>query len=170
MLAKIRNLIDQQTALYIYKSMIMPIFDYGDIIYEGGTKNKLLKLQRIQNRGLKICLSIKERIRTVTLHQQASVPQLSVRRCSNLKKYMFLQQNNPKYRIDRHIVTRAHDAMVLETCMPKIEKYKKGCIYRGISLWNSLTVAERNIETYDQFKLSQYNWRTDVMKAGLQQI
>ena len=57
LLAKIRNLIDQKTALYIFKSMIMPIFDYGDIIYEGGTKNKLLKLQRIQNRGLKMCLS-----------------------------------------------------------------------------------------------------------------
>ena len=79
----------------------------------------------IQNRGLKICLSIKECIRTVILHQQASVPQLFVRRCSNLKKYMFLQQDNPKYRIDRRIVTRAHDVIVLETCIPKIEKYKK---------------------------------------------
>ena len=170
LLAKIRNLIDQITALYIFKSMIMPIFDYGDIIYEGGTQIKLLKLQRIQNRGLKICLSIKERIRTINLHQQASVPQLFVRRCSNLKKYMFLQQNNPRYRIDRPIVTRAHDASVLETCIPKIEKYKKCCMYRGISLWNSLTVAERNIETYKLFKLSQYNWRSDVTKAGLQQI
>ena len=83
---------------------------------------------------------------------------------------MFLQQNNPRYRIDRPIVTRAHDASILETCIPKIEKYKKGCMYRGISLWNSLTVAERNIETYKLFKLSQYNWRSDVTRAGLQQI
>ena len=82
---------------------------------------------------------------------------------------MFLQQDNPKYRIERRIVTRAHDVIVLETCNPKIEKYKKGCMYRGISLWNSLTVEERNIETYKQFKLSQYNWRKDITKAGLQQ-
>ena len=43
LLAKIRNLIDQQTALYIYKSMIMPIFDYGDIIYEGVFKTEDLR-------------------------------------------------------------------------------------------------------------------------------
>ena len=37
-LAKIRHFIDQRTALFIYKSMISPIFDYGDIVYEGGKR------------------------------------------------------------------------------------------------------------------------------------
>ena len=53
-LSKIRGYIDKSTALYIYKSMICPIFDYGDIIYEGGTYNRLEKLKHAQNRGLKI--------------------------------------------------------------------------------------------------------------------
>ena len=57
-LSKIRNYIDQRTALYIFKSMVCPIFDYGDIIYEGGNTNRLEKLKRTQNRGLKICMNI----------------------------------------------------------------------------------------------------------------
>ena len=161
-LSKIRRYINRYTAIHIYKSMIAPIFDYSDIIYEGGNKDRLDRLQRIQNRGLRVCLGIQGYISTVILHQTAGVPKLSVKRCSNLKKYMYVQQNNPKYRIDREIPTRAHDATMLETCIPKIEKYKKGCIYRGVTLWNSLTVQERNIETYIEYKKYQYKWRIDV--------
>ena len=94
MLSKIRAYMDQRTAIYIYKSMIMPIFDYGDIIFEGGNKNRLDKLKCTQNRGLKICMNIRNKIGTVDLHRLAGVAQLYVRRCSNLKKYMYLQQEN----------------------------------------------------------------------------
>ena len=75
---------------------------------------------------------------------------------------MYLQQNDDKYVVHRNIPTRAHDATVFETCIPTIEKYKKGCISRGIKLWNSLSVVERNINTYDAFKKFQYSWRLDV--------
>ena len=69
---------------------------------------------------------------------------------------MYLQQDNAKFVVDRQIATRAHDAIVFETCIPKIEKHKKGCIYRGIFLWNAVTVNERNIETYEKYKKHQY--------------
>ena len=162
MLSKMRHLLDQRTAIYLYKSMSLPIFDYGDIIYEGGNICKLDKLKRTQNRGLRICLQISGKIGTVNLHRQAGVAQLYIRRSSNLKKYMFLQQENKKYVINRPIQTRAHGATVYETCIPKIEKYKKGTIYRGIKLWNDLPVDERNIVTYSQYKTCQQKWRKDV--------
>ena len=110
----------------MYKSMICPIFDYGDIVYEGGTQNRLDKLKRTQ------------KIDTLELHRQAGISQLCTRRQSNLKKYMYLQQDNVKYVVDRNIPTRAHGATVFETCIPRIEKYKKGCIYRGIKTWNEI--------------------------------
>ena len=157
MLSKIRSFIDERKAWYIFKSMIAPIFDYGDIIYEGGNKNKLDKLKRTQNRGLKICLLLNQRIGTADLHRQAGITQLYNRRCSNPKKYMYLKQNNTKYVIDRQIPTRAHAATVLETCIPKIEKYKKGTIYRGILLWNNLPVDERNIASYEKINIKPFN-------------
>ena len=49
LLSKIRQFMNEDTALFIYISMIAPIIDYGDIIYMGGTDDKLSKLQRLQN-------------------------------------------------------------------------------------------------------------------------
>ena len=124
-LSKLRKYIEKYTALYLYKSMICPIFDYGDISYEEGNQEKLDKLKRTQNRGLKVCLNIDNIINTIQLHQFAGIPQLQVRRASNLKKYMYLQQNNTKYVVHRDIPTQAHHATIFETCIPKIEKHKK---------------------------------------------
>ena len=41
--------------------MILPNFDYGDIIYMGGSKTLLAKLQRLQNKALMICLNMENR-------------------------------------------------------------------------------------------------------------
>ena len=82
------------------------------------------------------------------------------------KKYMFLQQQK-KYVVNRPIRTSAHDAVVFETCIPKLEKYKNGYIYRGIKSWDVLLPAERNIESYTDYKNFQYKWRMDVTKNML---
>ena len=55
LLSKIRRYLTESVALKIYKSMILPYFDYGDVIYDAANKCILDKLQRLQNRGLKIC-------------------------------------------------------------------------------------------------------------------
>ena len=55
LLAKIRKFLTDEVALKIYKSMILPYFDYGDVIYNQGNQDGLDKLQRLQNRCLKIC-------------------------------------------------------------------------------------------------------------------
>ena len=105
LLSKIRGFIDQSTALHIFKSMIVPIFDYGNIVYACGSMNKLDKLKHTQNRGLKVCLGKHGRISTSELHRLAGVPQLYARTCSMLKKYMFLQQNDHRYVVNRQINT-----------------------------------------------------------------
>ena len=55
LLAKIRKFLTDAVALKIYKSMILPYCDYGDVIYNSASQEGLDKLQRLQNRCLKIC-------------------------------------------------------------------------------------------------------------------
>ena len=74
LLSKIRGFIDQSTALHIFKSMIVPIFDYGSIVYAGGSMNKLDKLKHTQNRGLKVCLGIQGRIPCVSYFYYPTIP------------------------------------------------------------------------------------------------
>ena len=55
-LSIIRKYLTKSAAITIYKSMILPYFDYGDLFLINANQQLLGKIQRIQNRGLKICL------------------------------------------------------------------------------------------------------------------
>ena len=48
----------------MYKSMSVPIFDYDNIVYEDGNKNRLDQLKSTKNRGLSVCCNIQVRIGT----------------------------------------------------------------------------------------------------------
>ena len=50
LLAKVRKFLHKEVAIKIYKSMILPYFDYGDVIYGSASQESLDKLQRLQNR------------------------------------------------------------------------------------------------------------------------
>ena len=52
LLSKIRQYIDMNTAVTIYKTMILPIIEYGNVLYEGSNKKLLNDLQTAQDRIL----------------------------------------------------------------------------------------------------------------------
>ena len=54
-LSKVRQFLSEKSAILIYKSMLLPYFDYGDIIYMFSSKNDLNKLERLQERCINIC-------------------------------------------------------------------------------------------------------------------
>ena len=77
LLSRIRRYRDENTAICIYRSMIAPILDYGDIIYAGSNCDNLEKLQRLQNRGLRICTNQTHYVPVIILHQRCSIPNLN---------------------------------------------------------------------------------------------
>lgn len=56
-LSHIRKYVREKTALTIYKGMILPILDYANIVMSLVPKIQCKKLQRIQNRALRIIYS-----------------------------------------------------------------------------------------------------------------
>ena len=88
LLAKIRKFLNEDVALRIYKSMILPYFDYGDIIYNSASQEGLDKLQRLQNRCLKICKRLDVRFETRELHMVTKVPKLEFRRKAHVNNFM----------------------------------------------------------------------------------
>ena len=56
LLSKIRMYIDTRTAITIYKTLILPVIEYGDVIYDGANQKLLDALQTSQNRILRICM------------------------------------------------------------------------------------------------------------------
>ena len=158
MLAKIRTYIDFNTAITVYKTMILPIFEYGDIAYDRADAKSLNKLQILQNRALRICINRNVHISRIELHQQCKISKLEVRRIAHLRMFMFKQCENELILNIREIHTRAHDAPLFKTDRPNNETYKRNIYYNGALRWNELTVDTRNIEDYSTFKNNQKEW------------
>ena len=83
-LTKIMPLINNTQALCLYKSKILPYFDYGDILYNKTFRRTLLKLQKLENQALKLCLRRDHLYNTDLLHLETNVPKLDNRRTCHI--------------------------------------------------------------------------------------
>ena len=147
----------------IYKSMILPYLDYGDIFYMNSMTKQVKKLQILQNKALKICYNDRPSIPYNVLHQSAQLPKLKNRRITHILNFMYKNKTNKKLLKVSNVATRLHDAPVFATLKPNCEKYKMNVYYNGAVVWNTLPVHVRNIETYNIFKNTQKKW---ALKRG----
>ena len=152
LLAKIRKYITQDVAIRIYKTMILPVLEYGDVLYDGVNKKLIGKLQTIQNRCLRTCLLPQEHTPTIRLHEICGIGNLVMRRKMHLQLYMFKQKHNVDLVNNRTVCTRAHDAILFITKKPNSEKYKINVFYKGALAWNSMSVQIRRSQTYTLLK------------------
>ena len=156
--ARLRDILDNVTMINIFKTMVLPHADYGDILYDVANKNTLDKLQIIQNKSLRKCLGLDHLYPTIATHQEARISKLQPRRQMHLCNFMFKQKNNMSIVNTREIYTRAHDALLFTTVKPKNQTCKKSVLYRGAMLWNSLSIEVRSIEDFETFKLNRKKW------------
>ena len=142
--------------------MIAPIIDYGDVVYMGGMSSNLTRLQKLQNRALRICLDVHHYLPTILLHQQAEIPNLCTRGSCNIKKYMLRQKKHMDLVKIPTVNTRRNDAIIFKTVRPNLEKFKNNPQYTGALIWNTLPTDVRNIENYTSLKLFLKEWAYDV--------
>ena len=155
LLCRVRKYLTDEVALKVYKSMILPYFDYGDVIYGTAGKDALDKLQRLQNKGLKICKGYNRRHDTDDLHRVTKCPKLEIRRNAHLRNFMFNRSYKEELLDKRDIRTRAHDAPLFKIAVPKNETYKRSVAFAGASEWNALPANIRNINSSPEFKRIQ---------------
>lgn len=78
-LSKIRRFVTSQIAIQIYKSLIMSRLNYGGLLCIGASKMDISRLQKVQNRGLRICLCADRYTSNLTLHTVANVLPVKLR-------------------------------------------------------------------------------------------
>lgn len=69
-LSRIRASITKDTALTLYKSMILTLFDYGCISYRSTNSSLVNKLQTLQNKAIRIICGLPKYENTDTLHKK----------------------------------------------------------------------------------------------------
>ena len=70
----------EEARLRVYKSHVLPVIDYCDVLYCKAPTTILEELQRVQNKCLKTCLSKHILTPTEEVHALAGLPMLSERR------------------------------------------------------------------------------------------
>ena len=152
LLTKIRKYLHDEVALQIYKSMLLPYFDYADVIFNNSNVGDLDKLQRLQNKCLKLCNHRVRNANVESIHKIAKVPFLKDRRKAHVLNFMYIRKSRPELLNLREIRTRAHEAPLFNVPIPRCEAFKRSVVYSGSVAWNNLDVELRNMDLFLPFK------------------
>ena len=157
LLGKLRKYLTNEVTLTIYKSMLLPYFDYADVIFHKANVKETGRLQTLQNKCLRICLGKDRRFSTDGSHKilMSETAFLKDRREAHVNNFMFVRKKNKSLLNIREIRTRAHDAPLFNINVPKGETFKRSVGYFGSLSWNNLPVITRNIYSLPTFKKSQ---------------
>ena len=155
LLAKLKKYLNTDVATLIYKTMILPYFDYADVIYWKANERDIGKLQTLQNKCLRICKGRDMRFSVDRVHKQSNVPFLKDRRVAHVRNFMYIRKRRRDLLNTREIRTRAHDAPIFTVPIPRSEAFKRSVGYSGSVEWNSLKADLHNTNNYLSFKEKQ---------------
>ena len=137
-LRKIRGCITTNCALSIYKTMILPLLEYGGVFLSSCTDAEQTKLQRLQNAALRTVYRQDNYARVYDLHIRANLLPLKLRREITLIKIMHTKVYNNEGICVRNLNTRNYDGPVMDICRPNSKRFSKSVAYRGPVSWNQL--------------------------------
>ena len=155
LLSRVRKYITIGQAITIYKSKIVPYFDYGDIFLMNVTIKTQTKLQRLQNRALRICLAQDGRSNVNDMHNTCSINKLDHRRSAHLLNFVYKRAQDEKYRQEKGRDLRRYNAPILQEIKANNKYFERSILYQGAKLWNAQTVATRHIGSRKVFKKDQ---------------
>ena len=153
---KKRTFMSRQDAILVYKSTILSQFDYGSFLYGGANKEWTDKMQRLQNRGLRICLLSDVRDKSVeALHLECGVQMLSRRRDEMHLVYMYKCAATGRYLKDNSNVrvTRTYNKKKFDVKRPIRDFFKRSPLYRGSKMWDLLDEWYQESDQKMKFKM-----------------
>ena len=165
---RMRSFLTIRAAILVYKSMLLPILEYGDIFLSAASALNRKKLQTLQNKGLRCALNKGLDCSCADLHTEVGLLKLEHRREQHLLNFMFdwaKDKDNVKKRPSYSIKTRSSKKKLLKLKKPRTEKYKKTFAYVGSKKWNSLPDSFHEPITKHAFKLLVNNRIADRARA-----
>ena len=154
LLSKVRKYLTTAACINIFKTMVLSLIEYCDIVYAGTSATNLTKVDGLFYRGLRICLDSKNRMSRKLLCTECKVAPLEDRRCAHLLLFVHKQLENKQLLKKKVVNTRLQTGPVFNTYKPSNEKAKSSVFYRGAIKWNEITAKKRNL-SFKDFKLYQ---------------
>ena len=92
-LRAMRYFLNKQAMLLIYKNMVLPILEYGDIFLSSLSKQTRKAMQVLRNKALKIALNHRKRDSVENVHKEANLAKLDIRRKIHTLQFAFGEKN-----------------------------------------------------------------------------
>lgn len=165
-LGRISNKLSIQACILVYKTIIAPHFDYCASILFLCQDRDLQKLQKQQNRAMRIILRCSKRTNINTMLQVLQWQSIKQRIYFNTLILIYKVVNNllPKYMSKQlHLNSEVHNYETrnrLDYRLPKLAKSStQNCLfYKGIKMYNNLPAEAKELTNLFSFKryLSNY--------------
>ena len=163
-LGRLRRSLSESVLKLVYKSIILPYFDYGDIIYSATYKKYTDKLQKLQNRAGRIILRIKpeSHVSVAEMHNSLSWQHLEDRWRNHSLVIMYKIMNNltPDYlRNEFELVNHSYISRFgprLHLPKPRTENLKRSFKYRCAKAYNELSADIKSATSVNLFKSKLY--------------
>ena len=166
LLGSLNQILSKDTLLMLYKTLILPIIDYGDIIFDGINQKDAVVLQKVQNMAFKSILQVPKWTSTATTHAELDMLTLSQRRFLHTAKQMFKVDRGlcpPQILVKfqrrsdiSNVHTRSSTMGNFEIPNYRLHQSRRNFVYRGM-----LPLDLRSIEDIDTFVSSTKQWLID---------
>ncbi len=157
-LRKLKTILPTQTLITLYNAIILPHFDYADIIYEAGNKGDLDRLQRLQTKAARIISGTSIKTSRINMFKSLKWLTLANRRTLNKCTMMYKCMNNsaPPYLVTlfankEHSHNTRHSSS-LHVPRARTEYYKKSFEVSGACAWNNLPDSIKYTDSICSFK------------------
>lgn len=153
--------LDRQALERYYISYVLPIIEYGDVVWSGANDQELDKLDRVQIRAMRIITGATERSNINALYEELGWHKLATRRHIHRLVWMYKIINNisPQYLTDiipPTVGERQRYNLRAGTNITQIpaqkQRYSKSFFPSGIKEWNMIPIDIRESGNLSIFK------------------
>lgn len=154
LMCKLRPFIDRRTAIIIYKSHLLSLLEYGLIILDSIPVNLLNKLQRVQNKCLRVCNLSDKKMSNMELHRISKVLPLRLRRKQAICNFMFKKIRKTPEILTEHVRkgNRSSYKRMNHLQKPRTNRFRNSLSYAEFLVWNNLPVGMRMENDYNSFR------------------
>ena len=158
-LGRLRVFINEHNLKLIYRTIILPLFDYADVVYDSSNLKYTDRLQKLQNRAGRIILGINpyKHISNHELHQLLNWESLKSRRVKHTVSLVYKSLNNlsaPYMQNSFQFVSHPYNLRSdgnLSLPKPHTDYCKRMFSYRGASSFNNLPRDAKSSISYSLF-------------------
>ena len=158
---RMRSFLTTKAALLVYKGMMLPILEYGDVFLCGASVADRKRLQILQNKGLRCALNLDIDTSRDDLHIKANLLRLKFRRKQHILNHMFYVaqvQSNLKPANKLSVKTRSSAKKLVKCKRPITEKFRKCLAYLGPKKWNNLPTELQHAQDKYTYKSLVSDW------------